>query len=151
MYHDRFFRILLCVLCSFTLILIFCVSHGIRTMEEENALTRKTAYSAALSIQRELKAACTTNSTSETIENAQNSENIPTEEDAENNPSTNTSFWILREQDGILCVFDQFGTLTRNVGTSTALLPPADREALRNGIRVESEQELAEKIGDLTT
>lgn len=143
MQHDRFLRLISVFLCIFTMILGIAVFRNIRAVEDENAITRKTTYNAAALVRRELKNLQETEQ--ETI--PETTQDVTTDTEA----VAKTSCFVLREQDGILCVFDEKGVLKRNTGISVRSLPDADRASLHDGICVYSEEELAMLIGDLST
>ncbi|CDC63637.1 putative uncharacterized protein [Clostridium sp. CAG:448] len=150
MQHDRFLRLISVFLCIFTMILGIAVFRNIRAVEDENAITRKTTYNAAALVRRELKNLQETEQ--ETIPDTtqttpDTTQDVPTDTEA----VAKTSCFVLREQDGILCVFDEKGVLKRNTGISVRSLPDADRASLHDGICVYSEEELAMLIGDLST
>lgn len=139
MHHDRFLRFTSVFLCIFTMILGIAVFKNIRAVEDENAITRKTTYNAAALVRRELK----------TLQEASSLKEEPAA--ATDAAVSKTVCFILREKDGVLCVFDEEGVLKRNTGVVVRSLPDADKARLCDGICVYSEEELAMLIGDLST
>lgn len=58
------------------------------------------------------------------------------------------TLYVLRAQDGELCVFRN-GELLRRTGVKTSALPAEDRAALENGISATSQQALTSLLEDL--
>lgn len=85
------------------------------------------------------------------VQAEQTSGGLPANADVDDKPSdAKTAIYVLCESEGIIAVKDANGEIVRTVNSYTAFMPEADREALKAGIPVYSEAELASLIEDLT-
>ncbi len=74
-------------------------------------------------------------------------DSLPTSADPSGTVTVSSVFTV-RESGGKIGVYTQEGYLIRLLDVSVDSLPPADREALRNGIRAESWKELLSLMED---
>ncbi|MBO5416133.1 MAG: hypothetical protein J6A83_05840 [Clostridia bacterium] len=65
--------------------------------------------------------------------------------------SSDDRIWIVKEYNGVIGVFSEDGKLEQSIHVYVKTLPEADRNMLREGIRVTSERKLRELIEDYSS